>query len=133
MKALTLLIVLTLSTLTVNAQQVFGPPTYQNGPAYTYCEALAHEPVNTAVTYGFFQGHGLVTSECNNFINIFLGNTIKISGWGFGKIYWYNWAADPQATQKLSVWQSNPWSEPLTVTYDVDTLRVISVTSPRFP
>ena len=133
MKVLILLIVLTLSTITTNAQIVSGPPNYLNGPAYTYCDALAHEPVNTAVTYGFFRGRGLVESDCNNGGNNFYGNTVKIGGWNYGLIYWYDWSADPLAGQKLSVWTSSPWSEPLTVTYDTDTLRVISITSPSFP
>jgi hypothetical protein len=129
MKTLVLLLLL-LCPLAVNAQ---SPPIYCCGPAYDYCGALAHTTTQTATTYGFFRGRSVETSDCNTEGNVFYGNTIRVGGWGFERTFWYDWASDPNAGAKIAVWTSNPFSQPLTVIYDVDTLRVLSVTSPMFP
>jgi hypothetical protein len=111
------------------------PPSYCCGPSYTYCEAKNQQPTQTAVFYGYYRNRGLVVSECNTPGNQFFGNTIVVSP-GFGPIrrFWYDWGADPNAANKISVWWSAyPWGEPLTIVYDVNTLKAVSVTSPSFP
>lgn len=128
-----ILCALLLFPLAASAQIVSGPPSYCCGPSYNYCEACAEEPVTTSVTYGFFRGRSVVFSECNNEGNIFFGNTIVVGGWGFQTTYWYDWSTDPNAAVKALIWQSTPWNEPLTVTYDPVTMRAITVTSPSFP
>lgn len=94
---------------------------------------MGHEPVNVAVTYGFYRGRGLENSSCNNGGNFFFGNLIKIGGWGQSEVYWYDWSSDPDIGIKLATWSQNLWLDPLTVTYDVDSRRVLSISSPMFP
>lgn len=134
-KILAATLLVTLGNLSASAQSYSTqPPTYNNGPSFTYCEALVHNHDETlSVGYASrWAGQGLVSSDCNNEANLFLGNTFRAQHWGFVETYWYDWSDDIVLSgQQQAVWGSG-W-EPITIYYCGTCKMALRLSSPNFP